>query len=47
MLEIGHDQRAAVKELLRGTGRFDNIIGLTDLAGRDRIVVARLMPKQK
>ncbi|MBQ6899999.1 MAG: peptide chain release factor N(5)-glutamine methyltransferase [Firmicutes bacterium] len=47
MLEIGHDQRAAVKELLRGTGRFDRIIGLTDLAGRDRIIVAQLAPKTK
>ena len=47
MLEIGHDQRAAVKELLCGTGRFDRIIGLTDLAGRDRIIVAQLAPKTK
>lgn len=47
MLEIGHDQRDAVKELLRVTGRFDRIIGLTDLAGKDRIVVARLAPKEK
>ena len=47
MMEIGHDQRDAVKELLRVTGRFDRIIGLTDLAGKDRIVVAQLAPKTK
>lgn len=44
MLEIGHDQRAAVEELLRGTGRFGQIMGLTDLAGKDRIIIARLVP---
>lgn len=42
MLEIGHDQRAAVEKLLGGTGRFDHILGLKDLAGKDRIVVAQL-----
>ena len=45
MLEIGHDQRAAVKDLLSGTGRFDRVVGLTDLTGKDRIVVAQLAGK--
>ena len=42
MLEIGFDQKEAVKELLRETARFEKIIGLTDLTGKDRIVVATL-----
>ncbi|MBQ4649134.1 MAG: peptide chain release factor N(5)-glutamine methyltransferase [Firmicutes bacterium] len=45
MLEIGHDQRAAVEGLLGGSGRFERIIGLTDLTGKDRIVVAQLAGK--
>lgn len=40
MLEIGYDQKEAVKELLRACGRFEKIIGLTDLTGKDRIVAA-------
>ncbi len=42
MLEIGYNQREAVKDLLRESDRFDRIVGLTDLAGQDRIVVALL-----
>lgn len=42
MLEIGFDQKDAVKGLLQETGRFEKIIGLTDLTGKDRIIVAIL-----
>lgn len=42
MMEIGFDQRDAVKSLLQETGRFEKIIGLTDLTGKDRIIVAIL-----
>ena len=42
MLEIGFDQKDAVKELLRGAGRFEKIVGLTDLTGKDRIICAVL-----
>lgn len=42
MLEIGFDQKDAVKGLLQETGRFEKIIGLTDLTGKDRIVCAVL-----
>lgn len=42
MLEIGFDQKDAVKELLQETGRFEKIVGLTDLTGKDRIIVAIL-----
>ena len=33
----------AVKELLRESGRFEKIVGLTDLTGKDRIVAATVM----
>ena len=42
MLEIGFDQKEAVKSLLQETGRFEKIIGLKDLTGKDRIVAAVL-----
>lgn len=42
MMEIGFDQRDAVKGLLQETGRFEKIVGLTDLTGKDRIIVAIL-----
>lgn len=42
MLEIGFDQKDAVKRLLQETGRFEKIVGLTDLAGKDRIICAIL-----
>ena len=45
MVEIGFDQKDAVKELLQDTGRFEKIVGLKDLAGKDRIVVAVLAKK--
>ena len=47
MVEIGFDQKDAVKELLQDTGRFEKIVGLKDLAGKDRIVVAVLAKKVK
>lgn len=40
MFEIGHDQREAVCGLLEETGDFEQITGLQDLAGRDRIAAA-------
>ena len=42
LLEIGFDQKDAVKGLLQETGRFEKIIGLRDLAGKDRIICAIL-----
>ena len=47
MLEIGFDQKDAVKGLLQETGRFEKIIGLTDLTGKDRIVCAVLSKKSQ
>jgi len=47
MLEIGHDQREEVCSLLEGSGRFENIKALQDLAKRDRIVFATLVGKKK
>lgn len=47
MLEIGYNQKDAVKEILRQTEKYDKIIGLTDLTGKDRIVVASLKTEQK
>ena len=40
-LEIGYDQREEVINLLRNTGKFDNIYSKKDLYCNDRIVVAR------
>ncbi len=40
MTEIGYDQQAAVTRLLEETEAYEKIIGLKDLAGRDRIIVA-------
>ena len=45
MLEIGFDQKDAVKGLLQETGRFEKVIGLTDLTGKDRIICAILSKK--
>ena len=42
MMEIGFDQKDAVQALLTETGRFENIICLKDLTGKDRIIVAML-----
>lgn len=42
MLEIGFDQKDAVKGLLQETGRFEKVVGLTDLTGKDRIICAIL-----
>lgn len=42
MMEIGYDQKNQVKEILADTGAFDKIIGLQDLTGKDRIIVAML-----
>ena len=47
MLEIGFDQKDAVKGLLQETGRFEKIIGLTDFTGKDRIVCAVLSKKSQ
>jgi release factor glutamine methyltransferase len=41
LLEIGADQAAAVIQLVEATGRFESPRVLQDLAGRDRVVVAR------
>ena len=47
MMEIGCEQKDAVKEILRQTGEYERIIGLTDLTGRDRIVAAIKKKEEK
>lgn len=47
MLEIGYDQKEAVKSLLRESGKYEKIVGLTDLAGLDRIVAATKKSNKK
>lgn len=42
MLEIGFDQKDAVKNLLKDSGKYEKVIGLSDLTGKDRIVCAVL-----
>lgn len=41
LLEIGADQAVAVRGLLEATGGFEDGLVLQDLAGRDRVVLAR------
>ena len=43
MFEIGYDQKDAVMDMFAVNGRFINIQGMQDLAGRDRIVMATLL----
>lgn len=45
MMEIGYDQRISVTELLQETVKFSDIICLQDLAGKDRIIAAKLIEK--
>lgn len=47
LLEIGADQAAAVRGLLATTTAFEGPRVFQDLAGRDRVVVARRHPKLK
>ena len=47
MMEIGYEKKDAVKEILRQTGEYERIIGLTDLTGRDRIVAAIKKKEEK
>ena len=46
MMEIGHDQGEAVCQLLEETERFENVVCLKDLAGKDRIVTGVLKSKK-
>lgn len=46
MLEIGYNQGEAVTELLANNGHFVDITCLKDLAGKDRIVAAKLKGKK-
>lgn len=46
MLEIGYNQKEAVTSLLEETEKFCNIMCLKDLAGKDRIVIAKLKSKK-
>ena len=46
MLEIGCDQGGTVPELIENSGRFKDIRCLKDLAGKDRIIAARLRGKK-
>lgn len=45
MMEIGHDQGETVPKLLEDSENFEDIRCLKDLAGKDRIVVAKLKKK--
>lgn len=47
MMEIGHDQMGEVTKLFSADDRYSFVMGLKDLAGRDRIVTAILSPKKK
>ncbi|MGI6211466.1 MAG: N5-glutamine methyltransferase family protein [Anaerovoracaceae bacterium] len=41
MMEIGYDQKKAVLSMLRETGAFSRAICLKDLAGLDRMIIAK------
>lgn len=47
MLEIGYNQGQAVTELLEAEEKFVSIVCLKDLAGKDRIIAARLKGKKE
>ncbi len=47
MLEIGCEQKNAVMTLLEQTESYENIVGLADLTGRDRIVAAIKKKEEK
>ena len=47
ILEIGYDQGQTVPEIFEGTGCYEDIRVLKDLAGLDRIVTARLKDLKK
>ena len=40
-LEIGYDQKKDVINLIKNTGKYDNIYSKKDLSGKDRIVICR------
>ena len=46
MLEIGYNQGQAVKKLLEKEEKFISTVCLKDLAGKDRLIVARLKDKK-
>ncbi|MEZ4465936.1 MAG: hypothetical protein R3F43_16095 [bacterium] len=41
MIEIGHDQGPALRQILNQDGRFDAVTIHADLAGKDRLATAR------
>lgn len=41
-LEIGYDQKEEVIDLLKGTNKYENIYSKKDLAGNDRVIIARI-----
>jgi release factor glutamine methyltransferase len=41
ILEIGHDQKAAVRQVIERCGKYDEVIFLKDYSGMDRIVCMR------
>lgn len=47
IMEIGHNQMETVQGLLAETEAFENIVGMQDLAGRDRIVMGSLIDQKK
>jgi len=47
MLEIGDDQKEDVMTIFAGIENYDDVRCLQDLAGRDRVVMARLAAKKK
>ena len=47
MMEIGCEQKNAVMALLEQTESYENIVGLADLTGRDRIVAAIKKKEEK
>jgi release factor glutamine methyltransferase len=41
LLEIGHDQKADIEEIIRTSGAYDHVVFTKDYAGHDRVVQMR------
>ena len=46
LLEMGHDQKAALKQIIQRCGQYEDVVFYTDYSGYDRIVAMRKRAKR-